>query len=32
MRNGHVTGIVPREEATEEKILSLAMLDESRSA
>ncbi len=27
MRNGHVTGTVSRQEATEEKVLSLAMLD-----
>lgn len=27
MHNGHITGTVKREEATEEKILSLAMLD-----
>ncbi len=32
MRNGHVTGILTREEATEEKVLSLAMLDEAQSA
>ena len=27
MQNGYITGIVPREEATEEKVLSLAMLN-----
>jgi len=32
MRNGHVTGVLTREEATEEKVLALAMLDETRTA
>jgi len=32
MRNGHVTGVLTREEATEEKVLSLAMLEETRTA
>ena len=27
MHNGHITGTVPREEATEERVLSFAMLD-----